>query len=139
MPRARKSCSEFGVYLAGAIKAAGMSQYEFYTQAEVAKPYPDFLIVRSDPNANAGYVVDVLEPHSPDFDDNLAKAKALAKYAEDEPQIGHVELIRQRTDAAGKKRFLRLNMAKGMVREKVLHAMSSEELNHVFETDGYFM
>ena len=39
MPRARKSCSEFGVYLAGAIKAAGMSQYEFYTQAEVAKPY----------------------------------------------------------------------------------------------------
>lgn len=106
---------------------------------ETKAMYPDFLIVRSDPNTNAGYVVDVLEPHSPDFDDNLAKAKALAKYAEDEPQIGRVELIRQRTDTAGKKRFLRLNMAKGMVREKVLHAMSSEELNHIFETDGYFM
>lgn len=83
-------------------------------------------------------MVDVLEPHSPDFDDNLPKAKALAKYAEDEPQIGRVELIRQATDASGKKRFKRLDMAKGMVRDKVLHATISDELNHIFETDGYF-
>lgn len=106
---------------------------------ETKAMYPDFLIVRADHNTVSGYVVDVLEPHSPDFDDNLAKAKALAEYAGAEPQIGRVEMIRQAMDITGKKRFLRLNMSKGLVREKVLHATTSEELNHIFETDGYFM
>ena len=31
--------TEFGIYLAKAIKDAKMTQYEFYSKAEIAKPY----------------------------------------------------------------------------------------------------
>lgn len=98
--------------------------------------YPDFIIVRKDDVL--GYVIDVLEPHNPDFKDNLAKAKAFAKYAEAEQRIGRIELIRTSKDAAGKERFKRLDMAKGMIRDKVLAATNNEELDHIFDTDGEF-
>ena len=39
MAREHKNRSDFGIYLAGAIKSAGMSQYDFYTKAEITKPY----------------------------------------------------------------------------------------------------
>ena len=71
--------------------------------------YPDFVIIREDDQL--GYVMDILEPHNPDFKDNLGKAKAFAKYAEAEARIGRIELIRTGKDAAGKERFKRLDMA----------------------------
>lgn len=40
-------------------------------------------------------VKNILEPHSDSYKDNLGKAKGLAKYAEAEPRIGRVQLIRQ--------------------------------------------
>lgn len=98
--------------------------------------YPDFIIIRKDDVL--GYVMDVLEPHNPDFKDNLAKAKAFAKYAESEQRIGRIELIRTFKDAAGEERFKRLDMAKGAIREKVLAAVNNEELDHIFDTDGVF-
>lgn len=98
--------------------------------------YPDFIIVRKDDVL--GYVIDILEPHNPDFKDNLAKAKAFARYAEMEQRIGRIQLIRTGKDSAGKERFKRLDMAKGAVRSKVLSAINNDELDHIFDTDGEF-
>ena len=98
--------------------------------------YPDFVIIRED--EQLGYVMDILEPHNPDFKDNLAKAKAFAKYAELEARIGRIELVRTGKDASGKERFKRLDMAKGAIRNKVLAAINNDELDHIFDTDGEF-
>lgn len=98
--------------------------------------YPDFLIVRRDPVLT--YVVDILEPHNPEFKDNLGKAKGLANYAANEPRVGRVQLIRVGKDAAKNDRFKRLDLAKGTIRNKVLAAINTDELDHIFETDGVF-
>lgn len=98
--------------------------------------YPDFMIIRKD--EELGYVMDILEPHNPGYKDNLSKAKAFAMYANAEPRIGRIELIRTGKDAAGKERFKRLDMAKGAVRQKVLAAINNDELDHIFDTDGEF-
>ena len=98
--------------------------------------FPDFIIVRKD--QKMGYVIDVLEPHNPDFKDNLGKAKAFAYYAEQEIRIGRIQLIRSAKDAAGKTRFKRLDMAKGAVRNKVLSAINTDDLDRIFDTDGEF-
>ena len=103
---------------------------------EIKPTYPDFLIVRSDPILT--YVIDILEPHNPDFKDNLGKAKGFSKYAEAEPKIGRIQLIRTGKDPAGKTRFKRLDLSQGAVREKVLKAQNTDELDHIFETDGIF-
>jgi len=104
---------------------------------ETKATYPDFLIVRQDPTL--GYVLDILEPHNPDFKDNLGKAKGFAIYADKEQRIGRIQLIRMGKDAAGKNRFKRLDMSKGAVRNKVLSAMTNDELDHIFDTDGEFL
>lgn len=103
---------------------------------EVKAAYPDFLIIRAD--AALGYIVDILEPHGADFADNLAKAKGLAEYAKENPKIGRVQMIREGKDPAGKKRFVRLDLAKSSVRTKVKAAQTIDEFNHIFDTDGFF-
>jgi type III restriction enzyme len=100
------------------------------------KLFPDFIIVRKDPDG--GYIVDILEPHNPDYKDNLGKAKGLAEYAANEPRIGRVQLIRIGKDAAGQNRFKRLNLAKGIVRNKVIAAINTDELDHIFDIEGEF-
>lgn len=45
-------------------------------------------------------------------------------------------MIRQSKDPLEKNRFLRLDMAKGNVRKKVLAAINTDELDHIFDTDG---
>ena len=103
----------------------------------VTKPmYPDFLIVRED--KELGYVIDILEPHGADWKDNLGKAKGMAQYAEDEPSIGRVQLIRQSKDPAGNPRFKRLDFSKGTVRDKVRKAVNTDELDHIFQEYGFF-
>lgn len=98
--------------------------------------YPDFIIVRRDPDL--GYLIDILEPHNPGFKDNLGKAKGLAEYAANEPRIDRIQLIRVGKDAAGNNRFKRLNLASGSIRNKVLAAINTDELDHIFDTDGVF-
>ena len=98
--------------------------------------YPDFLIVRRDPELD--YVVDILEPHGDQYADNLPKAKALAEYAKEEDKIGRIQLIRRSMDAGGTSRFRRLELTDLTVREKVLRAFSDDELAHIFDTDGFF-
>ncbi len=103
---------------------------------ETRAAYPDFIVVRRD--VQLGYVIDILEPHNPDFKDNLSKAKGLVAYAEKECRIGRVQLIRKAKDAAGKTRFKRLDFSKGEVRKKVLKAINIEELDHIFDEYGIF-
>lgn len=102
----------------------------------IKSAYPDLIIIREDPDL--GYVMDILEPHSPDFKDNLGKAKGFAEYAKDELKIGRIELIRTSKDAAGLTRFKRLDMGRGQTRDKVLAAVNNDELDHIFDTDGVF-
>jgi type III restriction enzyme len=104
---------------------------------EVKAMYPDFIIIRNDDKL--GYVVDILEPHNSSLKDNLPKAIGLAKYAENEQQIGRVQLIREGKDPAGKVRLKRLDFSKGEIRNKVLIMHTSEELDDLFDTDGFFM
>lgn len=104
---------------------------------ETKPTFPDFIIVRKD--RLLGYVIDILEPHNSEFKDNLGKAKGFAEYARQNPGVGRIQLIRMGKDAAGKNRFKRLDMSKSAIRDKVSHAMSNDELDHIFDIDGFFM
>lgn len=101
---------------------------------EIRPTYPDFIVVRKDDRV--GYVIDILEPHSPDFKDNLGKAKDFAEYARQNPGVGRIQLIRMSKDAAGKNQFKRLDMYRTAIRDKVSHAINTDELDHIFDTDG---
>ena len=109
-----------------------------YEVDTITKPtYPDFIVIRKDKISE--YVIDILEPHNPEFKDNLGKAKGFAEYARQNPGVGRIQLIRMSKDAAGKNRFKRLDMSKSAIRDKVSHVMSNDELDHIFDTDGFFM
>lgn len=103
---------------------------------ETKSTYPDLIIVRKE---NNNYVVDILEPHDPTRNDNLPKAKAFAKYAKvNNTILGHIELIRQAKDNKlnGQKKFIRLDMCKSEVAEKVLKAANNDELDSLFNSYG---
>lgn len=101
---------------------------------EIMRFYPDFLIVRSDPKLE--YVVDILEPHGDQYTNNLPKAKALALYAKKEPRFGRIQLIRKGMNSAGKSQFLRLDLTDLAVQERVLHAVTDDELKNIFRDFG---
>lgn len=109
----------------------------YQKNGETKATHPDFLVVRRDPQTK--YVIDILEPHNPEFKDNLPKAQAFARYAQQNPGLGRIELIRKAKDPLGRDRFIRLDLAKGLVHEKVIEATTNEELDHIFDTDGYFL
>ena len=102
---------------------------------ETKPTYPDFLIIRRD---GPDYVVDILEPHDPTRQDNLGKAKGFAEYARQNPGVGRIQLIRMQRDSVGNERAFRLDMSKSSVRDKVSHCASNDELNHIFDSDGFF-
>lgn len=109
-----------------------------YEMGGEQKPaYPDFVIIRKD--SDEEYVVDILEPHDPTRIDNLGKARGFAEYARQNPGVGRIQLIRMAKDAVGHNRFKRLDMAMSAVRDKVARAMTNDELDHIFDTDGFFM
>ena len=93
------------------------------------------LIIRKD---GSEYVVDILEPHDPTRQDNLGKAKGFAEYARQNPGVGRIQLIRMQCDSVGRERAFRLDMSKSSIREKVSRCASNDELNHIFESDGFF-
>lgn len=96
-----------------------------YEKDSQVKPmFPDFIIVRKDGD---GYVADLLEPHNPELGDNLGKAKAFAKYAEECPTFGRIQLIRLVGD-----HVKRLEFTKREIRERVGLCNNLEDLNRVF-------
>ena len=124
---------DFACWLRNPPKAAWALCLSYEMNGERKSFYPDFLIIRRDPAVD--YVMDILEPHGNQYADNLPKAKALARYAQAETRVGRVQLIHKTTDAGGT-RFVRLELTDPEVGNKVLHAMTNDELNHIFETDG---
>jgi len=102
---------------------------------EIHRMYPDFFIVRK--NGNGGYNFSLLEPHRDDKNDNLAKAKALIKYAKDCPQIERIQMLRLRHTASGD-RMLRLEMTKLIVREKIKECVTDSDFDMVFNKEGEF-
>ena len=89
--------------------------------------YPDFIIIRKDDIT--GYVVDLLEPHRDDLDDNLGKARGLAEYArKNQDVIGRVALIRKVGD-----KMKYLNVARSDIRDEVLRITTQGELNNLFD------
>ena len=96
--------------------------------------YPDFLIIRKE---NGGdYILDILEPHDPTRDDNVSKAKALARYATENAVIGRAQLIRLEKTAIGET-IKRLDFAThSELREKVMVINNPEELDSLFVQYG---
>ena len=101
-----------------------------YEMDGITKPfYPDFLMIRN--TAAFGYVFDILEPHNSSLKDNICKAKGLAKYAQQCKVLSRIQLIRLYGD-----KIVRLDLNKTSIRNKVISAISNEELDHLFQTDG---
>lgn len=73
-----------------------------------------------------GFVIDILEPHDGTRTDNLGKAKGFAEYARQNPGVGRLQLIRLLNG-----RIKRLDMSRSAVRDRVSHAMSNDELDHI--------
>lgn len=128
--------SDFVCWLRNQVRQSWSLCIPYEIDGEIKAIYPDFIVVRKDDQL--GYVIDILEPHNPEFKDNLGKAKGFAKYAEEEARIGRMQLIRMSKDPAGKNRLKRLDLAKGSIRNKVMSAINTDELDHIFDTDGEF-
>lgn len=105
---------------------------------EIKGMHPDFFIIRKDDTL--GYIVDVIEPHGSHFKDNLGKAKGLAKYCLEQSnlsgQFGRVQLVRE-ISKFGESKLVRLELNKTSVRDKILKCTTNDELDHIFETDGF--
>ncbi len=127
---------DFVCWLRNPVRKSWSLCIKYEMNGETKAMYPDFIMIRKDPDL--GYIMDILDPHNPDFKDNLGKAKGLASYAVNEPRIGRVQLIRMGKNAAGKVRLKRLDFSRGAVRNKVLMATNNDELDHIFDTDGEF-
>ena len=96
--------------------------------------FPDLLIVRED---EQGFQFDILEPHDPSRNDNLAKAIGLAEFAEKHWDLFHrIELIRKKRGADGVERYYRLDMGNTAVRNKVLPITSNSQLDQVFDEEA---
>ena len=108
-----------------------------YKMGNEWKPmYPDFLIIRSDPDTD--YVMDILEPHGDQYKDSLAKAKGLVEYAKNEQRIGRVQMLRADKDkATGKKCYRRLELTNLETQTAVTNAMNNEEFDHIFNEMGF--
>ena len=97
--------------------------------------YPDFIIVRKD---DEEYLIDILEPHGSQYADSLNKAKGMAKYADNNPVISRIQMIREMSDPFGNKKYRRLDLSKSNVREKVLKASDHDEFDSIFEKYGVY-
>lgn len=102
---------------------------------EIKRFYPDFIVVRSE--GNGGYDFSILEPHRDDKADNLPKAKALAKYAQECPSFSRIQMLRLRHTSFGD-RMLRLDFCKITIRNKVLNCLTDADFDAVFNAEGEF-
>jgi hypothetical protein len=95
---------------------------------------PDLLVVRQ---SQEGYLFDILEPHNPSFDDNVAKAVGLAKFAEHHWALyDRIQLIRKKKGTDGAERYFRLDVGNDAVRKKVLAVTTNSQLDQVFDDEA---
>lgn len=86
--------------------------------------YPDFIVIRKE---NDKFVVDLLEPHNPAYNDNFAKIIGLCNYLKEEKGIARAEIIRKEDG-----RFLRLNVGDSMIQHDVINMRNDDDLNYLF-------
>lgn len=128
--QAERSRSDYICWLRNPPRKSWSLCIPYEQNAEKKSMYPDFLIIRKD---EMGFVIDILEPHDGTRTDNLGKAKGFAEYARQNPGVGRLQLIRLLNG-----RIKRLDMSRSAVRDRVSHAMSNDELDHIFDEDGSF-
>lgn len=91
--------------------------------------YPDFIVFRS---VGSEVIVDILDPHRPDLEDAVPKAKGLAEYARKHgDQFGRIEYI----IVTPKNEIKRLDLNKETIRERVLKVESQSHLLQLLD-DG---
>ncbi len=105
--------------------------FPYEMNGKTKSAYPDFLIVRKGPNLGK-YVVDILEPHDQTRTDNLPKAKGMAEYAKKNTAIGRIQLIHRKANGD----FVRLDLARSIVQEKIKSIHTDEELTRLFDEYG---
>jgi len=106
----------------------------YEVSGEWTSMFPDLLVVRKCENR---YMFDILEPHDSSRKDNYPKAVGLAKFSDKHGgDFGRIQLIRKERGADGVEHFLRLDMNKMHVRDKVRGVTSNEELDRIFEETG---
>ncbi|MTH53529.1 hypothetical protein GKZ89_08870 [Bacillus mangrovi] len=98
-----------------------------YEDSGQIKPmYPDFLVIRQ---LGEEFIVDILEPHRDDLDDNWRKAAGLAKFADKHwNSFGRIELIRKTGT-----RLKRLNFNDDNTRDRVAGVTSNDQLDTLFD------
>ena len=129
---------DFVCWLRNFSKQSWSLRIPYEMEGKIQGAYPDFIIIRMDRQSGDGYIIDILEPHTPALKDNLGKAKAFAKYAEENIGIGRFQLIRMVSDTLKDKRLKRLDFCKGVIRQKVLQAINTDEIDHIFDEYGTF-
>lgn len=128
--QAERSRSDYICWLRNPPRKSWSLCIPYEQNAEKKSMYPDFLIIRKD---EMGFVIDILEPHDGTRTDNLGKAKGFAEYARQNPGVGRLQLIRLLNG-----HIKRLDMSRSAVRDRVSHAMSNDELDHIFDENGFF-
>ena len=109
--------------------------YAYGQENEKHGAFPDFIVVRRDPGNPDGYLIDILEPHGEHLEDNLEKARGLAWFAEENPMLSRVEMIRVVEDKAGHTTFKRMNLANPAVRARLAGVHTNDELSDLFEVE----
>lgn len=128
--QAERSRPDFVSWLRNPSRKSWSLCIPYEQNAEKKSMYPDFLIFRNDED---GFVIDILEPHDGTRTDNLGKAKGFAEYARQNPGVGRLQLIRLKND-----RIKRLDMSRSAIRDRVSRAMSNDEIDHIFDEDGFY-
>jgi type III restriction enzyme len=118
------ACEDFITWYRNPPRKSFSLAIPYEKDSQVKPMFPDFIIVRKDGD---GYVADLLEPHNPELGDNLGKAKAFAKYAEECALFGRIQLIRVNGE-----HVKRLEFTKRDIRERVMLCNNLEDLNRVF-------
>lgn len=98
-----------------------------YEDSFKMKPmFPDFLVIRKLEN---DLIVDILEPHRDNLNDNWKKAVGLAKFAEKHwNSFGRIELLRKKGNV-----LKRLNFNDDNVRSRVMQVQTNESLDILFD------
>lgn len=102
----------------------------FWLTSECKPFYPDFLLVRL---VDGQYVIDILDPHLPNQEDSVPKARGLAEYADKHwTKFGRIELIQ--VDDNGQ--IQRLDVCRSAIRAKVKQLETSAQLRALYEAEN---
>jgi len=107
-----------------------------YLDGDTIRPmYPDMLIVNK---TDSGFKFSILEPHNPNLDDNVKKAKGLAEFAKKHLAVyDRIQLIRKKMGADRREHFYRLDMSRLDVRNKVKEIVSDNDLDALFDSMAF--